>query len=656
MQQLLDQMLDSQSEPEEVCRSCPESLAVVRELRWRASLCRLRAELDTLFPNPHERAATAIMRRPKGKTLPEIPGYEVETLLGHGGMGVVFRARHLRLNRIVALKMALAGAYAGPRERERFQREAEAVAALRHPNVVQIHDIGDSDGRPYFTMEYLEGGTLAQKLAGKPQPARQAAALLAILARAVHTAHQGGIVHRDLKPSNVFLTADGTPKIGDFGLARRFDTCVRPHPDRSVAAGTPSYMAPEQARGRGSDVGPSADVYALGAILYEMLTGRPPFEADTAAQTVQQLISEDLQPLPSRLEPESAARPGDHLPEVLAEEALISRLRDWRAPWRTTSKPLPGAAKRSRRGRSAGGKPPGPPDPPQPDRDSADRDGIGAPGPDRSCRHAGMGPGRRTARRDPEVGGPARPCHSRMQREGRFPEARGGARKGSPTPAPDDSCAPGSSGLQAELDLAERLDGIRLGRASQLAEKLAFKHSAEAYEAALRDAGLGSPQDAPEDVAGRIQSSNVPSAILASGWMTGRPCAEIPAAKRLGAGSGPPGRPRSDRLAAARPRSGDLGLQPAAPGSGRVGPGRRRVGALAAGRARRTPSATSVGARDAIPFPQTSPAGTSWRPGDFWANLRLAEALMENNELPDARSVLLYQAAVALRLDGGRRL
>jgi serine/threonine-protein kinase len=142
--------------------------------------------------------------------LPQVPGYEIEAVLGRGGMGIVFRARHLRLNRLVALKMLLGGTYADPHVRERFQREAEAVAGLRHENIVRVYDVGDHDGRPYFTMEFLEGGSLAQTLSGTPQPARQAAALVTTLAGAVGAAHQGRVVHRDLKPSNVLLTAEGT--------------------------------------------------------------------------------------------------------------------------------------------------------------------------------------------------------------------------------------------------------------------------------------------------------------------------------------------------------------------------------------------------------------------------------------------------------------
>ena len=216
-----------------------------------------------------------------GADLPRIPGYEVEELLGRGGMGIVYKARHLRLNRFVALKMLIAGAYAAPRERARFQREAEAVASLRHPNIVSVYDVGDHEGWPYFTMEFLEGGSLAQGLAGTPQPARHAAAVLTTLAEAVQAAHSAGIVHRDLKPANILLTAIGTPKVADFGLARHFDGEAG-ITQSGARLGTPSYMAPEQASGKAGQIGPAADIYSLGALLYEMLTGRPPFRGETA--------------------------------------------------------------------------------------------------------------------------------------------------------------------------------------------------------------------------------------------------------------------------------------------------------------------------------------------------------------------------------------
>ena len=230
-------------------------------------------------------------------------------------MGVVYKARHVRLNRTVAVKMLLTGAHASTEARERFLREAEAVAGLRHPNIVQVHDLGDQEGQPYFTMEFVEGGNLAQKLAGIPQSPREASVLLATLAEAVQEAHRSGIVHRDLKPSNVLLTADGTPKIGDFGLARRM-AGEAGLTWSGTAVGTPSYMAPEQAEARSRDVGPAADTYALGAILYELLTGRPPFRAETAAETLRQVVSQDPVP-PSRL---NASVPRD--PETICLKCL----------------------------------------------------------------------------------------------------------------------------------------------------------------------------------------------------------------------------------------------------------------------------------------------------------------------------------------------
>jgi serine/threonine-protein kinase len=301
VQQLLDELVASQATPEEVCRSCPELLPVVRD-RWQ-KMRRLQADLDALFPSPGDTTPQA----PDGTALPRIPGYEVEAVLGRGGMGIVFRARHLRLKRLVALKMLLGGMYAGPRERDRFEREAQAVARLRHPNVVQIYDVGDADGRTYFTMEFMEGGSLAQVLAGTPQPAMKAAKMVATLARAVHAAHSSGIAHRDLKPGNILLTADGTLKIADFGLARRLDRNEGPTVTLEGApVGTPSYMSPEQARGVAAAPAalcPRVDVYGLGALLYEMLTGRPPFRGESAADTLRQVMFDEPVP-PARLNPQ----------------------------------------------------------------------------------------------------------------------------------------------------------------------------------------------------------------------------------------------------------------------------------------------------------------------------------------------------------------
>jgi tetratricopeptide (TPR) repeat protein/predicted Ser/Thr protein kinase len=232
---------------------------------------------------------------------PELPGYEILEELGRGGQSVVWKARQRSLDRLVAVKMILAGAAADPEERARFRREAEAVAHLRHPNIVQIYDVGEQAGQPFFALEYVDGGSLAEKLAGTPQPARAAAQLVATLASAMHWAHERGIVHRDLKPGNVLLAADGTPKISDFGLAKRLqrDATLT---QTGCIMGTPSYMAPEQAAGKNRDVGPAADVYALGAVLYAMLTGRPPFLGETPLDTLAQVPFQEPVP-PRRLQP-----------------------------------------------------------------------------------------------------------------------------------------------------------------------------------------------------------------------------------------------------------------------------------------------------------------------------------------------------------------
>jgi eukaryotic-like serine/threonine-protein kinase len=256
------------------------------------------------------------------RCVPAVAGYEIIQELGRGGMGVVYLARQIRLNRMVAIKMILAGGQAGDEELARFRAEAEAVARLQHPNIVQIHEVGEQDGRPFFVLEYVDGGSLDRMLAGTPQLARPAAELVEALARAMHLAHQKGVVHRDLKPANVLLSVGqaallatgGTgkqgclpyePKVTDFGLAKRLDLSLAATRTGAIM-GTPSYMAPEQALGRNEEVGPAADVYALGAILYECLTGRPPFRGESPLDTLQQVVASEpvaprqLQPKVSR--------------------------------------------------------------------------------------------------------------------------------------------------------------------------------------------------------------------------------------------------------------------------------------------------------------------------------------------------------------------
>jgi serine/threonine protein kinase len=249
-----------------------------------------------------------------------VPGYEILGELGRGAMGVVYKARQLSLGRLTALKMILAGPHASLNDQTRFRAEAEWAAWLRHPNIVQVYEIGETDGLLYFSMELVEGETLKQWLRGAPQPSRTAARLLELLARAVGFAHRRGIVHRDLKPANVLLEpvdaqpAAGSagkfedrtvlglvPKITDFGLAKRLGDTLGTQTGQIM--GTPSYMPPEQLLGRGGATGTGVDIYALGSILYETLTGRPPFLDESLEALAERVLHEEPIP-PRRLQPQ----------------------------------------------------------------------------------------------------------------------------------------------------------------------------------------------------------------------------------------------------------------------------------------------------------------------------------------------------------------
>ncbi len=259
---------------------------------WRELQPRIerRKRLHVLLELP----GTSIGRNAESGAVPPLfPDHEILGELGRGGMGVVYKAREKALDRVVALKTIAEGRHSTPDQRERFRSEAHAIARLRHPNIIAIHAIGAHQDCPYLSLEFAEGGSLAERLAAKPMAPLQSAVMVETLARAVHAAHQAGIIHRDLKPSNVLLTAEGIPKISDFGLAKLMDSDSA----RTISGqvlGTPSYMAPEQAEGRGKRVGPAADIYALGAILYQALTGRPPFLGESQLETLKLVVSNEV--------------------------------------------------------------------------------------------------------------------------------------------------------------------------------------------------------------------------------------------------------------------------------------------------------------------------------------------------------------------------
>jgi serine/threonine protein kinase len=275
--------------------------------------------------------------------LPEVPGYEILEVLGGGSTSVVYKAWQAGLRRVVALKVVRPDVRAGSQERARFRTEGEAVARVQHPNVVQIHDIGEWHGRPYLVLEYVEGGSLAARLTEGALPVADAVPLVETLARAMHHVHQRGILHRDLNPANVLLAGDGTPKVTDFGLAKLLVGGVGLTQTGAVL-GTPGYMAPEQADGRTREVSPATDVHALGAILYHVLAGRPPYDEGAVLPTLLKVRSAEMPPSVRAFRPEVPSaleavclrclnkRPADRYPTALAVAEELARLTPSRGP------------------------------------------------------------------------------------------------------------------------------------------------------------------------------------------------------------------------------------------------------------------------------------------------------------------------------------
>jgi serine/threonine-protein kinase len=635
IEQLLEQILDSQRSPEEVCEEYPDLLWQVRE-RWQ-QLRSVEAQINELFPPsgpvPPFYAGAAQQAQEK---LPDIPGYEVQNMLGRGGMGIVYKARHLKLDRPVAIKMLLSGEYASPSELSRFLRESQAMAALRHVNIAQVYDVADFAGRPYFSMEYVEGGTLAETLQGVPKPALEAAALVATLAGAVQSAHEAGIIHRDLKPSNILLTADGTPKISDCGLARRFTgesaiTLI------GIKVGTPSYMAPEQATGKPGSIGPAADIYSLGAILYEMLTGRPPFRGETASETERQLISEEPVP-PTQLNAK--------VPRDLETICLNCLQKDPQRRYATAAA-LEEDIHRYERGEPIAARPAGV-----------------------------MERTRKWVRRRPALAAvvvgtllivaalvgsavwlvsdraaTTRAVENdlqdvtRLQREWAWPEAAAALDRARVRlhNRPAGELRRRLEAATRDLELVSRLDAIGLNRVALVEGRFPRTFDGAqadaAYTAAFREAGLGSFGDDSLNVSMRIKNSNVKAALVAAldDWAV---CVkEAPRHDWLlrvarDADEDPTGwRDRAREPAICNDRAALMQL---AEDSFRAKPPVRLLVALGE-------RLQELGA-DATPFLRKVQRE---HPGDFWANFMLGDALRKNAK--PGESVRYYQAALAIR-------
>ena len=244
--------------------------------------------------------------------VPVIPGYANLKLIGRGAVGAVYRATQVKLNRVVAIKVLLGQAFASPEDESRFRAEALTVAQIQHPNVIQIFDIGDDADAPFLAVEYLEGGTLETRMTGTPMPIGDVLRMVYQIARGVGAAHAKGVIHRDLKPANILLTAEGIPKVADFGLAKQLG--AESQTMTGAVLGTPAYMAPEQAAGQLRQLSPRTDVYALGVILYQCLTGVAPHRGDSILQTLERVRTEV--PLPVRY----------HRAEIPAElEEVVAR-------------------------------------------------------------------------------------------------------------------------------------------------------------------------------------------------------------------------------------------------------------------------------------------------------------------------------------------
>lgn len=618
--ELVELALETGQPAEAVCAACPHLRAdVERRLREYHGL---EARLDDCLPEGGH-----------GTMLPEVPGYRVISTLGTGGMGVVFLAEHRELGRLVAIKMLRAGPYAGRVDRERFMREARAQGALRHPHIVAVHEVGEAGGWPYFAMEYMEGGTLSERIRGQRVGAEAAARIVLALADAVGYAHRHGVIHRDLKPANILADGSGTFKVSDFGIAR-IQRAGETLTLTGACLGTPEYMAPEQTAGLVRAVGPTADVYGLGAMLHELLRGQPPAPAPGVGDGGV-----------------GAARPGRWKPSRIPSDLATICAKCLEAdPARRypTAGELAEDLRRHLRGEPVAARPIGPVE--QGVRWSRRHPAasvavgflavslLGGMGTTiavlsgRASDHAAVAAAIDTASSFQRAGDLAQSRASIEQARARL-NGRWAGTLGNEI-----------DGLEANLALAGRLETIRLGHARTSDGVLRSTFASDEYAAAFQQSGFGTVGDSPQEVGERVRASPIAPALVAAldAWMT---CTEAGSLRAW-----------IIETAKAADSDADAGGWRARARSLANGPGLiEEIESLAAEAQveDQTPAFLYAFGRwveqagvDSVPLLERAQRA---HPSDFWITSLLGNTLWKQNRLAEA--IEYFRAAVALRPD-----